>query len=40
MRVMFLPEELRPLTRGLAEDTVYGLRPVKEPLVWEDDATE
>ena len=40
MRVMFLPEELRPLTRGLAEDTVYGLRPVKEPLVWEDDGTE
>ena len=36
MRIMFLPEELRPLTRGLAEETVIGRRPVTQPLVWED----
>jgi hypothetical protein len=36
MRIMFLPEELRPLTRGLAEETVVGRRPVTEPLVWEE----
>jgi hypothetical protein len=39
MRIMFLPEELRPLTRGLAEETVIGRRPVTKPLVWEE-ATE
>jgi hypothetical protein len=39
MRIMFLPEELRPLTRGLAERTVIGRRPVTTPLIWED-ATE
>lgn len=38
MRVMFLPEELRPVSRGLAEDTVIGRRPVTQPLIWEDAA--
>jgi hypothetical protein len=40
MRIMFLPEELRPVTRGLAEGTVIGRRPVTKPLVWEDAAQE
>jgi len=39
MRIMFLPEELRPLTRGLAEETVIGRRPVTKQLYWEE-ATE
>jgi hypothetical protein len=40
MRIMFLPEELRPLTRGLAEAAVVGRRPVTQPLVWEDAAEQ
>ena len=38
MRVMFLPEEIAPLTAGLgAEAPRLGLLPVTEPLYWEDD---
>jgi hypothetical protein len=37
MRVVFLPEEIKPLTAGLAaEKPQLGLVPVKEPLRWED----
>jgi hypothetical protein len=37
MRVMFLPEEIRPISAGLAaEKPRLGLMPVKEPLRWED----
>lgn len=37
MRVMFLPEEIRQVTAGLAsEKPQLGLMPVKESLYWED----
>lgn len=37
MRVMFLPEEIRPITAGLAAvKPRLGLMPVKGPLRWED----
>lgn len=37
MRVVFLPEEIMPVTAGLAVDKPQlGLVPVKEPLRWED----
>jgi hypothetical protein len=38
MRVMFLPEEVRPATRGLGEETMIGRDPVTQPLVWEETA--
>lgn len=35
MRVMFLPEEIKPISAGLAgEEPELGLVPVKETLVW------
>jgi len=37
MRVMFLPEEIKPISAGLGGDEpILGRVPVKEPLVWED----
>jgi hypothetical protein len=37
MRVMFLPEEIRPVSAGLGGDTPeLGCVPVHEPLVWDD----
>ncbi|MBA7700807.1 hypothetical protein ES703_109531 [subsurface metagenome] len=37
MRVMFLPEEIAPISVGLAESTPQlGLAPVTEILIWEE----
>jgi len=37
MRVMFLPEEIKPISAGLGGDEPeLGRVPVKEPLVWKD----
>ena len=37
MRVMYLPEEIKPISAGLAgERPELGLVPVKETLVWEE----
>ncbi len=37
MRVMFLPEEIKPISAGLGGDEPrLGRVPVNEPLVWED----
>lgn len=39
MRVMFLPQEIKVVTAGLAaEKPRLGLMPVKEPLYWEEAA--